>query len=185
MLPLIVGHPICLETHTKLAIPCPHPTMVLCDSAASISRGYPNSTLNKSAKASHGVGTRSIEGKKWKEKARHFAGDFWKCLALMATKWNSYRTVHFTNRHQNFFRATRGRLAGRSIEHSKKAKRCWLFFGSPAGCQNFGAFFRGTLKTSRRFSIEICYIERGQCCPPINLTSAKQHAKKKRKLVLN
>ena len=131
---------------------------------------------------SHGAGTHSIEGKKWQEKAGHFAGDFRKHLALMVPKWDSYRTVHFRNWHQNFFRAARGRLAGRSIEHSK---RYWLRFGSRAGCQNFRAFFRATLKTSRRFSIEICYVERGQCCPPIYLTSAKQHAKKKRILVLN
>ena len=100
----------------------------------------------------------------------------------MVTKWDAHRTVHFKNRHQNFFSATRGRMAGRSIEHPK---RYWLRFGSRAGYQNFRAFFRATLKTSRQFSIEICYIERGQCCPPINLTSAKPHAKKKRILVLN
>ena len=131
--------------------------------------------------APHGAGTHSIEGKKWQEKAGHFAGDFWKRLALMVTKWDSYRRVHVRNWHQNFFRVTRGQLAGRSIEHSK---RYWLCFGSRAGYQNFRAFFRATLKTSRRFSTEICYIERGQCCPPIYLTSAKQHAKKKRILVL-
>ena len=28
-------------------------------------------------------------------KAGHFAGDFWKRLALIDTKWDSYRTVHF------------------------------------------------------------------------------------------
>ena len=100
----------------------------------------------------------------------------------MVTKWDSYHTVHFRIWQQNFFRATRGRLAGRSIEHSK---RYWLRFVSRAGCQNFRAFFRATLKTSRRFSIEICYIERGQCCLPIYLTSAKQHAKKKRTVILN
>ena len=58
-------------------------------------------------------------------------------------------------------------------------------FGPRAGCQNFGAFFRATLKTSKLVSIEICYLERGQCCPPIYLTSAKQHAKKKRRPVSN
>ena len=82
------------------------------------------------------------------ENTGHFVGDFWKRLALMVTKWDSYRTVHFKNRHQNFFRATQGRLAGRSIEHSK---RYWLRFGSGAGCQNFRGYFRATLKTSRRF----------------------------------
>ena len=129
----------------------------------------------------HGAGTHSIEGKKWQEKARHFAGDFWKHLALIVSKWDSSRTVHFRNRHQIFFRATRGRLGGRSIQHSK---RYWLRFVSQAGCQNLRAFFRATWETSRRFSFEICYVERGQCCPPIYLTSAKQHAKKKRKLGL-
>ena len=60
-----------------------------------------------------------------------------------------------------------------------------MCFGSRAGCQNFQPFFRATLKTSRPFCTEICYIERGQCCPPIYLTSAKQHAKKKTILVVN
>ena len=105
----------------------------------------------------HGAGTHSIEGKKWQEKARHFAGDFWKRLALMVTKWDSYHMVHIRN-----------------------SKRYWLRFGSRAGCQNFRAFFRATLKTSRRLSNELCHVERGQCCPPIYLTSAKQHAKEKR-----
>ena len=100
----------------------------------------------------------------------------------MVTKWDSYRTVHFRNRHQNFFRATGGRLAGRSIERSKRYSLC---FGPRAGCRNFQAFFQATLKTSRRFSIEIYYIERGQCCTPIYLTSTNQHAKKKTILVLN
>ena len=95
--------------------------------------------------ATHGVGTHSIEGKKWHAQAEHFARDLWKHLALMVTKWDSYRTVHFRNRHQNFFRATRGRLARRSMEHYK---RYWLHFGSRAGCQNFGAFSRATLKTA-------------------------------------
>ena len=57
-------------------------------------------------------------------------------------------------------------------------------FWVPSWLPNFRAFFRATLKTSGQFSIEICYIERGQCCPPIYLTSAKQHAKTKRILVL-
>ena len=71
------------------------------------------------------------------------------------------------------------------MEHSK---RHWLRFESRAGCQNFQAFFRATFKTSKRFSIEICYIDRGQFCPPIPpiyLTSANQRAKKKEILVLN
>ena len=93
--------------------------------------------------APHGAGTHSIEGKKWHEKAGHFATDFRKRFALMVTKWDSYPTVQFRNRNQNFFQGTRGRLVGRSIEHSK---RCWLRFGSRADCQNFLAFFRGTLK---------------------------------------
>ena len=59
--------------------------------------------------APHGAGTHNIEGKKWQEKAGHVAGDFRKGLALMATKWDSYRMVHFRNRPQKFFRATRGR----------------------------------------------------------------------------
>ena len=70
-----------------------------------------------------------MAGKSWA-----FCRGFGKRLALMVTKWDSYRTVHFRNRHQNFFRATRGRLAGRSLEHSK---RYWLRFGSRAGFQNF------------------------------------------------
>ena len=61
----------------------------------------------------------------------------------------------------------------------------WVVFESRARYQNFRAFFWATLKTTRRFSIAICYVERGQCCSPIYLTSAKQHAKKKRILVLN
>ena len=130
----------------------------------------------------HGAGTHSMEGTKWQQEAGHFAGVFWKRLALMVTTWDSSCTVHFRTRNQNFFRATRGRLAGRAIEDSKQY---WLRFGAPAGCQNFRAVFRATLKTSGQFSIEICYIERGQCCPPIYLTSAKQHATKKRILVLN
>ena len=60
-----------------------------------------------------------------------------------------------------------------------------ILVGFRVGCQNFGAFFRETLKTSRGFSIEIRYIEGGQCCPPIFLTSTKQHATKKRILVVN
>ena len=136
----------------------------------------------RSTPTSQGAGTHSIEGKNWQEKAGHFAGNFWKHLPLMVTKWDSYRTLNFRNRHQNFFRATQRRLARMPIEH---CKRYGLRFGSRAGCQNFRAFFRATLKTSGGFSIEICYIERGQCCPPIYLTSAKQHAKKKRILVLN
>ena len=119
----------------------------------------------------HGAGTHSIEGKQWQEKARHLRVIFEKKIALMVTKWDSYRTLHFINRHQNFFRATRGRLAGRSMEHSK---RHWLRFGCRAGCHNFRAFFRATLKLSRRFLIEFCYALREQCCPPIYLTSAKQ-----------
>ena len=75
-----------------------------------------------------------------------FCREFFETLSTYVTKWDSYRRVHLRNRHQNFFRATRGRLPGRSMEHSK---RCWLRFGSRAGYQNLRAFFRATLKTSR------------------------------------
>ena len=47
------------------------------------------------------------------------------------------------------------------------------------------SIFLGNFETSKRFCIEICYVERGQCCPTIYLTPTKQRAKKKGILVLN
>ena len=105
----------------------------------------------------HGAGTHSIEGKKMAGKSWAFCRGFLETLS------------------------TYGHQMG-LVSHGtyRNSKRYWLRFGSRAGCQNFRAFFQATLKTSRRLSNELCHVERGQCCPPIYLTSAKQHAKKKR-----
>ena len=67
---------------------------------------------------SHGVGTHSIEGKKWQENVEHIAQDIWGCSAFMLSKWDSYCKVDFGSPSQNFFRAPPARSAGKSMEHS-------------------------------------------------------------------